>query len=75
MTQATLVLPQGIADDIAANASLPLETAGVLLASIVATEGGPRLLARVMRWVPEAAYKRRGRDHLSIASEGYVPFP
>jgi hypothetical protein len=27
-----------------------------------------------MRWVPENAYIRRGWDHLSIASEGYVPF-
>jgi hypothetical protein len=27
-----------------------------------------------MRWVTEASYIRRGGDHLSIASEGYVPF-
>jgi proteasome lid subunit RPN8/RPN11 len=71
----TIVFPQDILDDIIAVARFPVETAGVLLASVVATEeGGIRLLARKMRWVPESAYLRRGGDHLSIASEGYVPF-
>ena len=73
-TNLTLVLPQSIMDDIDAKARLPLETAGVLLASIVITDDGHvRLLARKMHWVPDAAYIRRGGDHLSIASEGYVP--
>src|SRR5262249_16389877 len=67
--------PQQIADELQAKCQLPVETAGVLLASIVVTdEGDIRLLARKMRWVPEHSYIRRGVDYLSIASEGYVPF-
>lgn len=71
----TIVFPQTVLDDILAVARLPVETAGVLLASVVPTEEGDiRLLARKMNWVPEASYLRRGGDHLSIASDGYVPF-
>jgi len=71
----TVVLPQQIGDSIDAVARLPVETAGVLLASLVVTdENDIRLLAREMHWVPESAYIRRGGDHLSIASEGYVRF-
>lgn len=71
----TVVFPQEIGDRIDAVARLPVETAGVLLASLVATdENDIRLLARRMHWVPESAYIRRGGDHLSIASVGYVPF-
>lgn len=71
----TVVFPQQIADDIDAVSRLPVETAGVLLASIVVNDGADmRLLARKMHWVPEASYLRRGGDHLSIASQGYVPF-
>lgn len=71
----TVVLPQPIAEEIDSVARLPVETAGVLLASIVVTEEQDiRLLARKMYWVPESAYIWRGGDHLSIASEGYVPF-
>jgi molybdopterin/thiamine biosynthesis adenylyltransferase len=72
---ATLVLPGHIADEIDIVARLPVETAGVLLASVVRMpQDDIRLLARKMRWVTESAYIRRGGDHLSIASEGYVPF-
>lgn len=71
----TLVIPGPMLDGIDAIARLPVETAGVLLASFVKTDDGAvRLLARKMLWVPEAAYLQRGGDHLSIASEGYVPF-
>lgn len=71
----TVVLPQQIVDDITAVAWLPVETAGVLLASVVVTDHNEiRLLGRKMQWVPESSYLRRGGDHLSIASEGYVPF-
>jgi molybdopterin/thiamine biosynthesis adenylyltransferase len=73
-TDVTVVLPQSLADDIDTKARLPVETAGVLLASIViADDGSIRLLARQVHWVPDTAYIRRGGDHLSIASEGYVP--
>jgi molybdopterin/thiamine biosynthesis adenylyltransferase len=70
----TLVLTQEIADDLAGTALNPLETAGVLLVSLVhASGGGVRLLARRMQWVAEHAYLRRESQSLSIASEGYVP--
>ncbi len=69
----TVVLPQQIGESIDAAVRLPVETAGVLLASLVITdERYIRLLARKMRWVPESAYLRRGGDQLTIASEGYV---
>ena len=70
----TLVLPDCLSNEIDAIARLPVETAGVLLASIVTTpEGDTRILGRRIRWVADSAYIRRGGDHLSIASEGYVP--
>ena len=72
---ATLVLPQLIADELDATAKLSIETAGVLLANVVVTdEGEIRILGRKMRWLSESSYIRRGVDHLSIASNGYVPF-
>ena len=71
----TLVLPQLIADELDTTAMFADETAGVLLASVVITdEGETRILGRKMRWLPESSYIRRGTDHLSIASDGYVPF-
>ena len=72
---ATLVLTKQVADELDATARRPEESAGVLLVSVVAEpSGGIRFLARAMRWVGEEAYLRRGGDHMSIASEGYVPF-
>ena len=50
------------------------ETACVLLARYVqAPEGGVRLLARELHWVPDDAYLVRDATALSIASHGYVP--
>lgn len=70
---ATLVMSQGIADDLLAAVEHPLETAGVLLASVIqANNGDTRLLARKMLWVNDSSYYRRERDGLSIASDGYV---
>jgi molybdopterin/thiamine biosynthesis adenylyltransferase/proteasome lid subunit RPN8/RPN11 len=72
---ATLVVPDFMVEEIDAVARQTVETAGVLLASVVVTPlGAIRLLARKMLWVPENAYVRRGEDHLSIGSEGYVHF-
>lgn len=72
---AVLVLPDDLAHEIESVARLPMETAGVLMASVFTTpQGTTRILARKIRWVTESAYIRRGGDHLSIASEGYVPF-
>jgi len=69
----SLVCPQPIVDEMADAAHQRLETAGVLLCSVVETPNGHRrLLARHMRWVDERAYIRRERDSLAIASDGYV---
>lgn len=69
----TLVLPQGIAQELTVAAQHPLETAGVLLVSVIRAKNGDiRLLGREMRWVDDSAYLRRERASLSIASEGYV---
>lgn len=71
----TLVLPQQIAAEIDAAARSSVETAGVLIASVVETDQrNIRILGRKMKWVPEASYIQRGTDHLSIASDGYVHF-
>ncbi len=70
---ATVVVPQSIADELQAAALNSLETAGVLLVSIVRTgDGNVRLLGREIQWVDQSAYLRREPDRLSIASHGYV---
>jgi molybdopterin/thiamine biosynthesis adenylyltransferase len=70
----TLVLPYTLALEIDRAANDPLETAGVLLASLLeAGDGTRKLLGRKIDWVPADAYKQRRADALSIGSEGYVP--
>jgi molybdopterin/thiamine biosynthesis adenylyltransferase len=70
---ASLVCPQPILDEIHEAATLEVETAGVLLASVVDTpDGDIRILGRQMRWVHDGAYIRRKADSLGIASDGYV---
>ncbi|MFN0008777.1 MAG: HesA/MoeB/ThiF family protein [Planctomycetota bacterium] len=69
------MLSQPLAEELERVARLPIETAGVMFASVVPSEvGGARLLGRGIRWVGESHYVRRGRDHMTIGSEGYVPF-
>lgn len=69
----TLVLPDSVSRQIDEISRQPLETAGVLLVSVVcASEHEIRLLAREYHPVPAAAYIRRHEDSLSIASDGYV---
>jgi molybdopterin/thiamine biosynthesis adenylyltransferase len=71
--KATIVLPDNIADQLQSTALNPLETAGVLLVSVVETEEGDiRLLGREIHWVGDSAYLRREYNSLSIASHGYV---
>jgi len=71
---ATLVIPEAIAAEFNAAAQNRLETAGILLASMVTDGAGTvRLLARRIRWIDATAYNRRETDGLSIASQGYVP--
>lgn len=69
----TLVLAPSVTSQIMAAVALPLETAGVLLASTTESKGELRLLGREFIPVPEAAYLHRADDALSIASDGYVP--
>jgi molybdopterin/thiamine biosynthesis adenylyltransferase len=68
----TLVVPTDIANELEHAARNPLETAGVLLVSVVETSEGTRVLARKLYWVEQSAYKVREADRLSIASTGYV---
>ncbi|SEM15085.1 Molybdopterin or thiamine biosynthesis adenylyltransferase [Variovorax sp. YR750] len=70
----TLVLPHWLAEDIEKAAQDPLETAGVLLASMCNLADGTRkLLARRIHWVPPEAYRHRSGNALLIGSDGYVP--
>lgn len=70
----TLVLSDAVADALTQAALDPLEVAGVLLATVhEAPDGNVRLLVRRHLMVSEEAYRDRGRDHMTIASEGYVP--
>ena len=70
----TLVITDILAAQIANAAEHPLETAGVLLVSLVdAPDGEIRLLAREVTWVEDSAYLDRQADRLGIASHGYVP--
>ena len=69
----TLVVPDSVTKQFDEISEHPLETAGVLLASVVSIAGGDlRLLAREYHPVSVASYLRRQEDALTIASEGYV---
>lgn len=70
----SLVLPWWLASEIEVAARDPLETAGVLICTLVKpSQGAWKLLARKIMWVPEEAYLARHEDALTIASDGYVP--
>src|SRR5437868_557647 len=70
----TLVLPESLASALRATLELDVETGAVLLARPVATpDGGLRLLAREIHFVPDESYIRRKSGELLITSDGYVP--
>ena len=70
----TLVLAEREVAQIDRAAQAPQETAGVLIATSVASaDGSERLLARELVLVPDAAYRRRAADSMIVTSEGYVP--
>jgi molybdopterin/thiamine biosynthesis adenylyltransferase len=70
----TLVLPHALAEQLHEALRLPVETGGVLLASIAAAANGDlRLLGQKIIWTPEHAYLKRERDELLITSDGYIP--
>lgn len=68
----SLTLPEALAQDLAEQAALPVETAGVLLAGVARHNDGLRLLGRELHWVPEDQYAIRKGDRLSIRSGGYT---
>ena len=69
----TLVLPQSLAEELDVISRHPLETAGVLLVSVVRLgDDEIRLLGREFLPVPNSAYVRREENALTISSEGYV---
>lgn len=68
----SLTLPESIAQDLSEKAAIPVETAGVLLAGVAHRDGGLRLLAREIHWVPDDQYAIREGNRLSIRSGGYT---
>ena len=68
----TLTIPEQLAREIAGQAAVPVETAGVLLAGLARHDDQIRLLARELHWVPEDRYAIRESDRLSIRSGGYT---
>lgn len=68
----TLVLPGPLANEIAAAARNPLESAAVLLARRVEIGTEVRLLGRTLHWVDQTAYCEQSSHHMRIRSEGYV---
>jgi molybdopterin/thiamine biosynthesis adenylyltransferase len=69
----TLVLTEEIASEVGDVARQPLETAGVLLCSIVLPpDGGVRLLSRRLIWLDDSAYDRRASFELAINAVGYT---
>lgn len=70
----TLVVPQSVMRELTDAIDHPLETAGVLLATVVIVDDEQiRLLAREYHPVADAAYARREAYGLTIDSGGYVP--
>ena len=68
----TLTLPESIAREIARQAAIEVETAGVLLVGVAQQGDQIRLLAREILMVPDEHYAVRERDQLSIRSGGYT---
>lgn len=69
----TLVATEDLVRELHSVSTLSVETAGVLLASVVeAPNGDIRLLAQQMRWVEEWTYDRREWNGLTIRPEGYI---
>lgn len=69
----TLVVPTLLMRELEEISRVPIETAGVLLASVVETARECRLLAREYLPVPDSEYLERRETALLIGSGGYVP--
>jgi molybdopterin/thiamine biosynthesis adenylyltransferase/proteasome lid subunit RPN8/RPN11 len=72
MNAITLVLPEQLADQLAAAAQDEAEMAAVLLVGVARDQDRLRLLGRELHWVDETAYTRRDALGMSITSVGYV---
>ncbi len=73
MIEATLVLPQVLADQLAAAAALPNESGAVMIVGVTRGSDGLRLLGRELHWVPNSSYSGRSAESLDVMSSGYVP--
>lgn len=70
----TLVLTDAMVAELASVARLPVETGGVLVASVVTDDqGNHRLLGQDIFWTPESAYRKRTAHELLVTSDGFVP--
>ncbi|MBN8279146.1 MAG: ThiF family adenylyltransferase [Gammaproteobacteria bacterium] len=75
MKQVTLIVPDPIATQLSEYADLAVESAGVLLVSILhCSNGNIRLLARQMHWIDPDSYVHRTHEAMSIRPESYVGF-
>src|SRR5262245_51435216 len=69
----TVVFTSALAEEVLKVSQEPVETAGVLLASVVrAPNGDVRLLARRLIWLAASAYDRRAGHELLINAPGYI---
>lgn len=69
---ATLVMTESLAREIAVATSGPVEVAGVILARLVRHRSQIRLLAQEVHWVPPSQYAHQSSYALSIRPEGYI---
>lgn len=69
----TVAFTEGVWSDVLGALSLPVESAGILIARIGAHGDKRVVLVQQLRWVPEEYYLVREQFRLSIASPGYVP--
>jgi hypothetical protein len=70
--EATLVMTESLAREVAVATSGPVEVAGVILARLVRDRSQIRLLAQEVHWVPQSQYAHQSSHALSIRPEGYI---
>jgi molybdopterin/thiamine biosynthesis adenylyltransferase len=73
MSDATLVLPLRLRDDLEAAAAASVETGFVLLVSVAEHPGQARLLGRELHPVPGPGYLSRDIDGMTVTPAGYLP--
>lgn len=75
MRSVTLVITDDLRTEFLRAAEHELESAGVILANLLASDDGAalRLLATGIRWCPAESYAERYETGMLITSDGYVP--